>query len=111
MDEEKQGGGPPHTGEPPAVPQGPDKEGAHVDDFVYNPPNSTSVETPLVVPEPPVKPASAVAVVPPNTPAKPPPPKSPSLFDDDDDDDEGMLRMSFLEHLEELRSRIIRILM
>ena len=26
---------------------------------------------------------------------------------DEDDDDEGMLRMSFLEHLEELRSRII----
>ena len=31
--------------------------------------------------------------------------------DGDDDDDDGMLRMSFLEHLEELRSRIIRALM
>jgi sec-independent protein translocase protein TatC len=29
----------------------------------------------------------------------------------EDDDDEGMLRMSFLEHLEELRSRLIRALM
>lgn len=29
----------------------------------------------------------------------------------EDDEDEGMLRMSFLEHLEELRSRIIRALM
>lgn len=29
---------------------------------------------------------------------------------DDDDEDEGMLRMSFLEHLEELRSRLISIL-
>jgi sec-independent protein translocase protein TatC len=29
----------------------------------------------------------------------------------DDDDDDGMLRMSFLEHLEELRTRIIRALM
>jgi sec-independent protein translocase protein TatC len=34
--------------------------------------------------------------------APPPPPP------DTDDDDEGMLRMSFLEHLEELRSRIIK---
>src|ERR1700677_3702770 len=30
--------------------------------------------------------------------------------EDNDDDDEGMLRMSFLEHLEELRTRIIRAL-
>src|SRR5271156_4376149 len=33
----------------------------------------------------------------------PPPPPPP-----DDDDDEGMLRMSFLQHLEELRSRLIK---
>lgn len=43
-------------------------------------------------------------------PAPPPPPPPP----DDDDDDEGgeeekgMLRMSFMEHLEELRSRLIK---
>jgi len=30
--------------------------------------------------------------------------------DEEEDEDEGMLRMSFLEHLEELRSRLIRIL-
>jgi sec-independent protein translocase protein TatC len=35
------------------------------------------------------------------------PPKS---AEDDEDDDDGMLRMSFLEHLEELRRRIISIL-
>jgi len=29
---------------------------------------------------------------------------------DQDEEDDGMLRMSFLEHLEELRSRIIRII-
>jgi len=40
-----------------------------------------------------------------NTPG---PPRSPS--DEPDEEDEGMLRMSFLEHLEELRSRIIKIL-
>src|ERR1700685_189180 len=37
----------------------------------------------------------------------PPPPPAP----EEDDDDEGMLRMSFLEHLEEMRTRIIRALM
>jgi sec-independent protein translocase protein TatC len=36
-----------------------------------------------------------------STPPPPPP-------DADDDEEEGMLRMSFLEHLEELRSRILR---
>src|SRR5438876_6265403 len=39
----------------------------------------------------------------------PPPPKPPD--DGEDDEEDGMLRMSFLEHLEELRSRLIRMLM
>jgi sec-independent protein translocase protein TatC len=38
------------------------------------------------------------------------PPPPPPTGGGEDEDDEGMLRMSFLEHLEELRSRIIRIL-
>ena len=38
------------------------------------------------------------------------PPPPPSEDDDEDDEDSGMLRMSFMEHLEELRSRIIRAL-
>jgi sec-independent protein translocase protein TatC len=48
----------------------------------------------------------------PAAPAPPPapPPSASSDSDDEDDDDEGMLRMSFLEHLEELRSRILRAL-
>lgn len=37
-----------------------------------------------------------------------PPPPPPA--DDEDEEDEGMLRMSFLEHLEEMRHRIIRAL-
>lgn len=41
----------------------------------------------------------------------PPPPASPSKDDEEDGEDDGMLRMSFLEHLEELRSRIIQSLM
>jgi sec-independent protein translocase protein TatC len=50
--------------------------------------------------------------VPATAPAEPPPPTPPKQdsSDEEDDDDEGMLRMSFLEHLEELRSRIIRAL-
>lgn len=45
-------------------------------------------------------------------PAKTPPPPPPPTTDLDDDegegDEDGMARMSFLEHLEELRTRIIR---
>jgi sec-independent protein translocase protein TatC len=51
-----------------------------------------------------------IATVPARSPAKPPPPPPPPSDEDDDADDEerGMLRMSFMEHLEELRTRIIR---
>lgn len=42
-----------------------------------------------------------------------PPPSPPADEDDEEDgsDDDGMVRMSFMEHLEELRSRIIKALM
>ncbi|MFZ0593733.1 MAG: twin-arginine translocase subunit TatC [Bryobacteraceae bacterium] len=46
----------------------------------------------------------------PSTPPPPPPPKPPVSGDEQDDEEEGMLRMSFMEHLEELRSRILRAL-
>src|SRR5256885_3415623 len=36
-----------------------------------------------------------------------PPPKPP---DDGEEEEDGMLRMSFLDHLEELRSRLLRVL-
>jgi sec-independent protein translocase protein TatC len=61
----------------------------------------------------------APEVLPSGTPAPPPaasaPPKPPDVpptkaVEEDDEEDEGMLRMSFLEHLEELRVRIIRAL-
>src|SRR5687768_10618001 len=38
------------------------------------------------------------------------PPRLPPPKGEEDDEDEGMLRMSFMEHLEELRSRIFRAL-
>jgi sec-independent protein translocase protein TatC len=41
-------------------------------------------------------------------PALPPPPPPPD--EDEDPEEQGMLRMSFMEHLEELRSRIIKAL-
>ena len=77
-------------------------------------PREPALEEPVraaVKPEPP--PSKEVATVP-RRPAgggrKPPPPPPPSGGDGGDEED-GMLRMSFLEHLEELRSRIIRALM
>ena len=56
----------------------------------------------LTKPEP--EPAAAPVITPP----KPPPPPSPA--EDEEEDDEEMARMSFLEHLEELRTRIVRVL-
>jgi sec-independent protein translocase protein TatC len=58
----------------------------------------------------------AVATVPPPpapvvfSPPPPPPPPPPGSDDDDDEspEDKGMLRMSFMEHLEELRARLMR---
>jgi sec-independent protein translocase protein TatC len=54
------------------------------------------------------QPAAAAPLVEttPAPPAPPPPPPPPPPEEPDEED--GMLRMSFLEHLEELRSRIIR---
>ena len=65
---------------------------------------SSSVATPENVPEP-ITPAVL------NTAPPPPPPPPPGKDDDDDDEDpeeKGMLRMSFMEHLEELRARLLR---
>jgi len=42
-------------------------------------------------------------------PPAPPSSGTPASGDDGDDEDESMLRMSFLEHLEELRTRIIQV--
>src|SRR5579871_1506279 len=42
--------------------------------------------------------------------APPAPPPPPPTVSDEDEEEEGMLRMSFMEHLEELRSRIIKAL-
>ena len=41
---------------------------------------------------------------------RPPPPPAPPAADPEDEEEDSMLRMSFMEHLEELRNRIIRAL-
>ncbi len=56
--------------------------------------------------------AEQKAVTKAETPPPPPtPPKKQEVEDEDDADEDGMLRMSFMDHLEELRSRLIRSLM
>jgi sec-independent protein translocase protein TatC len=52
-------------------------------------------------------PQEEVAKIPPQAPPPPPPPPS-DEEDGQDDEERGMLRMSFMEHLEELRSRLLR---
>jgi sec-independent protein translocase protein TatC len=56
-----------------------------------------------------VEPAPPAALVKSSGTGGPPPPPAPPA-DEEDEEDEGMLRMSFLDHLEELRSRLIRML-
>jgi sec-independent protein translocase protein TatC len=61
------------------------------------------------------EPGTAVPLTPPPAAALPPagggkPPKPPDPPDEDDEEEGGMARMSFLEHLEELRTRILRAL-
>jgi sec-independent protein translocase protein TatC len=48
----------------------------------------------------------AVAQIPPKPPPPPPPPTDEE--DQGDEEEQGMLRMSFMEHLEELRTRLLR---
>lgn len=78
-----------------------DSYGYYEDPYAYET-NTTPVpqEQPGASPSVP-----AVAAPPP-----PPPPPKAEEEEEEDPDEEGMLRMSFLDHLEELRARIIRAL-
>ncbi|MEO8027353.1 MAG: twin-arginine translocase subunit TatC [Bryobacteraceae bacterium] len=103
--EEPAGGGvsKPEGSVPEVTPEQVDERVVHdpynyIDDpYVHDQPE-TDTQTLTVVP----------SVAPP-APPSPPKPKDPEP--EEEDDDEGMLRMSFLDHLEELRSRIISALM
>ena len=98
-------------------PEGPAREG------VSSPPatqlNSGSPEAPIIDITP--SPAAEGALVPstPATPVRspqalasrtppPPPPPPPPAAEPEDEEEEGMLRMSFMDHLEELRTRLLR---
>src|SRR5579863_8328563 len=71
-------------------------------------------DKPRTFPDDPLGPAPAEILPPPVLATtsgggrKPPPPPPPD--DEEDEEEGGMLRMSFLEHLEELRDRIIKAL-
>jgi sec-independent protein translocase protein TatC len=67
--------------------------GAYEDPYAYNPHADSPTE-------------SALTETKTETPPPPAPPAPPSATEDEPDE-EGMLRMSFLEHLEELRSRLL----
>jgi sec-independent protein translocase protein TatC len=99
------GTSPPHGGEPqdpaehvePKTHPAADDYGYYADPYSYSQSEvTTKVEAPA---------ATAVQKAPPPPPPPPPPPKDP-----DEEEEEGMLRMSFMEHLEELRARIIKML-
>jgi sec-independent protein translocase protein TatC len=60
----------------------------------------------VVKAEAPAAPAEVLAPAPPKAPPPPPPP--PDDEDEEDGEERGMLRMSFMEHLGELRSRLLK---
>lgn len=72
------------------------------------PPPAQAKPNPVIIPESPKKPSAAAP-----SSAKPPakPPQPPAKDEDGDEEEEGMARMSFVEHLEELRARLIRALL
>jgi len=114
--EEQKGAGAPGTGGTPAAgdaaagPQQFQEGDSSVPDNLAPPPSSPSVSVaPASLPAPSPRPAPGKTGGGSNTP--PPPSGGGGDGDDDGDGDSYMLRMSFLEHLEELRSRIIRSLL
>src|SRR5215472_11141273 len=111
--EEKQGSRVPPAGSasagpgsPHSAPQHPEPAESYEDGY----PHEATVAMPEVLkPAPP--PSRELARRPGGSGKKPPPPPPPGGGGGGSDDEEdGMLRMSFLEHLEELRTRIIRAL-
>jgi sec-independent protein translocase protein TatC len=109
--EEQKGTGVPPAGGPSAGAGPQPAEVAEVYSDSY--PNEPALEEPVkaaVRPEP--APSKEVATLPrrPGGGGRTPPPPPPPSGGDGDDEEDSMLRMSFLEHLEELRTRIIRAL-
>src|SRR5437868_12548024 len=70
-----------------------------------------SPQAPTMTVEPPVTVEPPPAALAPSSGGGRTPPQPPPPSDEEDEEDDGMLRMSFLDHLEELRSRLIRMLL
>ncbi len=118
MDENQQGGPPPAG---PPTPEGGGSEGTHPENggaSFYPPPPYTgkpgsqgSFSDPYAhrgdASAPEVQTQSTAVAVAGNRKTPPPPPPPPTS----DDEEDGMLRMSFMDHLEDLRRRILRSLM
>ena len=96
----------PYRGEPYQSPEPePQREEAEQGlENVYNSQLAPYEPPPMTLTPEPVK--TAVQVVQP----PPPPPPPPDEDDSEDEEEGGMLRMSFMDHLEELRVRILRCL-
>jgi sec-independent protein translocase protein TatC len=113
--EDPKGGQPPAGGVASAQPEQPvfDQDPAYRDDsYTYQgspgpvEPSAPPVAAPTAADNvPAVRPPSAAPAGPRKPPPSPPPPE-----DSGDEEEEGMLRMSFMEHLEELRKRILMVL-
>src|SRR5260370_40807384 len=96
MDDETKGGPPPQGEGPSEVHEAPP---APVDATVAD-------EAGTVDPSKALIPAEAAG--PPPPPPAPPPPPPAKVEDEGDEAEDGRLRMCFMEHLEELRARIIK---
>lgn len=96
---------PPEPEKPFQAGEDPDPYAYGEDPYAYEQHTPAATANPVITPGPPPK--SAVMAAPPAKPPAPPVPKKKDE-EDDDPDENGMARMSFLEHLEELRRRLIR---
>ena len=90
----------------PSASEPPEDSYSYIDDGYPTEDHSPAAPTVTVEPAAPPPAALVKSSGGGRTPPAPPPPDE----DEDDGEDEGMLRMSFLEHLEELRARLIRML-
>lgn len=92
----------PDTTSPTYQPTVDDSYGYYDDPYAYE--SNTQPAVPAVVQEQPAQPPAVPPPPPPQSESKTPEPEP------EDEEEDGMLRMSFLEHLEELRSRILKML-
>ncbi|HTW66103.1 MAG TPA: twin-arginine translocase subunit TatC [Bryobacteraceae bacterium] len=84
-----------------------DKQGVPPPEGEGSPEAGQTASNAEVISAPPVEVVTDTSLI--RRPPPPPPPPAPALSPEDEEE-EGMLRMSFMEHLEELRNRILKAL-